>query len=67
MPSRMGEHGVRLENMENMEKREKIEQIQGEVSFETEDWKHFIYYSKHNIYDSKHSICQPDDWNHYNI
>ena len=63
----MGEHGVCLENMDNMEKIQNIEQMQEKVSFETEDWKHSIYYSKHNIYDSKHSICQLDDWNHYNI
>ena len=64
----MGGHGVSLQTRENMDMIENIkQQMQAEVSFETEDLKHSIYYSKHNIYDSKHSICQPDDWNHYNI
>ena len=57
----MGEHGVSLENMEKIEN---IKQMQEDVSFDTEDLKRSIYYSKHNIHDSKHSICQPDDWNH---
>ena len=62
LPFWMGGHGVSLQTRENMDMIENIkQQMQAEVSFETEDLKHSIYYSKHNIYDSKYSICQPDD------